>query len=236
MSVLEHHAPEAVADRVPEVLPAALPPGARGELVVDLELQHAAGRIACFPTPRSWRRLGGRSGAASCASCAAPLSRGRRAGAVRSSSTSPSRQDGGSARPSSSRSRRIPTAPPSSAVSTRSWRRRLPAARARPLRERPAGGRRRRLGAAGAAARRRPPSRVTPARLLALAEDLARAHAALLGRAPEWLPRPFGRDARARLAHVEEGAARLRERMRTQAGAPLPRERGRPRGRRAPGA
>jgi aminoglycoside phosphotransferase (APT) family kinase protein len=60
----------------------------------------------------------------------------------------------------------------------------------------------------------RAPSRVTPARLLALAEDLARAHAALLGRAPEWLPRPFGRDARARLAHVEEGAARLRERMR----------------------
>ena len=60
----------------------------------------------------------------------------------------------------------------------------------------------------------RPPSRATPARLLALAEDLARAHASLLGRAPEWLPRPFGRDARARLAHVEEGAARLRERMR----------------------
>jgi aminoglycoside phosphotransferase (APT) family kinase protein len=60
----------------------------------------------------------------------------------------------------------------------------------------------------------RAPSRVTPARLLALAADLARAHAALLGRAPEWLPRPFGRDARARLAHVEEGAARLRERMR----------------------
>jgi len=58
------------------------------------------------------------------------------------------------------------------------------------------------------------PTRVTPARLLALAADLARAHAALLGRAPEWLPRPFGRDARASLAHVEEGAARLRERLR----------------------
>ena len=58
------------------------------------------------------------------------------------------------------------------------------------------------------------PTRVTPARLLALAADLARAHAALLGRAPEWLPRPFGRDARASLAHVEEGAARLPERQR----------------------
>jgi aminoglycoside phosphotransferase (APT) family kinase protein len=58
------------------------------------------------------------------------------------------------------------------------------------------------------------PTRVTPARLLALAADLARAHAALLGGAPEWLPRPFGRDARASLAHVEEGAARLRERIR----------------------
>jgi hypothetical protein len=58
------------------------------------------------------------------------------------------------------------------------------------------------------------PARLTAARLLSLAGDLARAHAALLGRAPSWLPRPFGRDAAQGLAHVEEGAARLRERMR----------------------
>jgi hypothetical protein len=58
------------------------------------------------------------------------------------------------------------------------------------------------------------PLRVTPPRLLALARELARAHAAFLGRAPAWLPRPFGRDARAALAHVPEGAARLRERLR----------------------
>ena len=57
------------------------------------------------------------------------------------------------------------------------------------------------------------PGRVTAARLLALAADLARAHAHFLGRAPEWLPRPFARDARAGLAHVEAGAARLRARM-----------------------
>jgi hypothetical protein len=58
------------------------------------------------------------------------------------------------------------------------------------------------------------PLRPTPARLLALARDVARGHAAFLGRAPDWLPRPFGRDARAALAHVPEGAARLRERLR----------------------
>jgi len=58
------------------------------------------------------------------------------------------------------------------------------------------------------------PTRVTPARLLALAEDLARTHARFLGRAPDWLPRPFGRDARASLAHVEAGAERLRARLR----------------------
>jgi hypothetical protein len=57
------------------------------------------------------------------------------------------------------------------------------------------------------------PTRVTPARLFALAADLARAHARFLGCAPDWLPRPFGRDARASLAHVEAGAARLRARM-----------------------
>lgn len=58
------------------------------------------------------------------------------------------------------------------------------------------------------------PLRATPARLLALARDVARGHAAFLERAPPWLPRPFGRDARAALAHVPEGAARLRERLR----------------------
>jgi hypothetical protein len=55
---------------------------------------------------------------------------------------------------------------------------------------------------------------LTAATFAALARDLARAHAALAGAAPEWLPRPFGRDAKAWLAHVPEGVARLRERMR----------------------
>lgn len=59
-----------------------------------------------------------------------------------------------------------------------------------------------------------PPTRVTPARMLALAEDLARAHARFLGRAPDWLPRPFDRDVHASLAHVEAGAERLRARLR----------------------
>jgi hypothetical protein len=58
------------------------------------------------------------------------------------------------------------------------------------------------------------PTRVTPPRLVALAGDLARAHARFLGRAPEWLPRPWGRDARSSLAHVEAGAERLRARLR----------------------
>jgi hypothetical protein len=51
-------------------------------------------------------------------------------------------------------------------------------------------------------------------RFAALARDLSRAHAALSGAAPDWLPRPLGRDARAWLAHVPEGVARLRDRMR----------------------
>lgn len=54
----------------------------------------------------------------------------------------------------------------------------------------------------------------TAGRFAALARDLARAHAAFAGAAPDWLPRPFARDARAALAHVPEGVARLRERMR----------------------
>jgi hypothetical protein len=53
----------------------------------------------------------------------------------------------------------------------------------------------------------------TAARFAALARDLARAHAALAGQAPEWLPRPLGRDAARWLAHVPDGVARLRERM-----------------------
>jgi hypothetical protein len=53
----------------------------------------------------------------------------------------------------------------------------------------------------------------TKERFRALARDLGRAHAALLGAAPDWLPRPFGRDAAAWLAHVPAGVARLRERF-----------------------
>jgi hypothetical protein len=60
----------------------------------------------------------------------------------------------------------------------------------------------------------RAPLRLDAARLRALASDVARGHAAFLGRAPAWLPRPLGRDAREALAHVEPGIARLRERMR----------------------
>jgi hypothetical protein len=53
----------------------------------------------------------------------------------------------------------------------------------------------------------------TKARFVALAQALGRAHAAFLGSAPDWLPRPFGRDAAEWLAHVPEGVARLRERF-----------------------
>jgi hypothetical protein len=53
----------------------------------------------------------------------------------------------------------------------------------------------------------------TKERFLALARELGRAQSALLGAAPEWLPRPFGRDAAAWLAHVPDGVARLRERF-----------------------
>lgn len=58
------------------------------------------------------------------------------------------------------------------------------------------------------------PTRLSTARLAALAGDVARLHAHFLGCAPDWLPRPFGRDARVSLAHVAEGAARLRARLR----------------------
>jgi len=48
-----------------------------------------------------------------------------------------------------------------------------------------------------------------PARALEVARAIARVHAETLDRAPAWLPRPFGRDLEAQLAHVPEGLERL---------------------------
>ena len=48
-----------------------------------------------------------------------------------------------------------------------------------------------------------------PARALDVAREIARVHAATLGRVPEWLPRPFSRDLAKALAHVPDGIARL---------------------------
>jgi hypothetical protein len=54
-----------------------------------------------------------------------------------------------------------------------------------------------------------PAARWHPERALDVARAIARVHAQTLGRAPDWLPRPFARDLEAQLAHVPEGLDRL---------------------------
>jgi len=54
-----------------------------------------------------------------------------------------------------------------------------------------------------------PPARWRPARAFDVLREIARVHAATLGRAPAWLPRPFARDLETQLAHVPEGLDRL---------------------------
>lgn len=55
-----------------------------------------------------------------------------------------------------------------------------------------------------------PPSeRWRPGRAFDVVRAIARVHAQTLAQAPEWLPRPFGRDLRSQLAHVPEGIERL---------------------------
>lgn len=54
-----------------------------------------------------------------------------------------------------------------------------------------------------------PGRRWRPERAFDVAREIARVHAATLGRVPAWLPRPFSRDLGAALAHVPAGLARL---------------------------
>ena len=54
------------------------------------------------------------------------------------------------------------------------------------------------------------PRRWRPACAFAALREIARVHAATLGRAPEWLPRPFARDLETQLAFVPEGRAQWR--------------------------
>ena len=70
------------------------------------------------------------------------------------------------------------------------------------------------------------PRRWTPARAFDALREIARVHAATLGRAPEWLPRPFARDLAASFAHTLEGLARLEA---LQAREPLVRDLATPR-------
>ena len=71
-----------------------------------------------------------------------------------------------------------------------------------------------------------PARRWRPARAFDALREIARVHAATLGRAPDWLPRPFARDLEAQLAHVPEGLARLEA---LQAREPLVRDLATPR-------
>jgi len=154
MVLLEHHAAEAVAHPRPEALSAAVPPGARGELVVDLELQHAAGWIALVSDAEiaeadgAPKRRHGR-----CASCVASPSRPGRPGQRRRLRA---RDPRAGRRRREAVLKRIGAGPPRPhlrAPLLRGARAGAPAARARLLRERPAAGRRRRLDPARAPAR-----------------------------------------------------------------------------------
>ena len=208
--VLDHDAAGPVRDRVPERLSAALPPGARRELVVDLELAHRAREIAVSDAEivEGLRR---RTGAAR----AAVVSRARFAAGGSGASFERVTLAVDGARVEAVLKAIAPD--PLGPTFERRFYEELAAGV--PLRVP-------RLLASGPLPGRsdgwllleplpaRAPTRLTRARLLALAADLARLHAHFLGRAPAWLPRPFGRDARASLAHVAEGAERLRARLR----------------------
>ena len=79
-------------------------------------------------------------------------------------------------------------------------------------------------GCCSRSSRRR--ERWRPARAFDALREIARVHAATLGRAPDWLPRPFARDLEAQLAHVPDGLARLEA---LQAREPLVRDLATPR-------